>query len=318
MPKNNKITCRLLAASAVSYWIEREGGVSACPLYQSVGYTSEPTILSGGKDAIDAITVGSTTDGSVVVACRGTLSNTTADDKKQVIQDWINNLKVEPVQVPDLPKGCKAHDGFLQAVNLVKSPGGKNVLEEASAQLSAIGNSAKLFVTGHSKGGAMSYIAAAQLIAQGNIPDAIISFAAARPGDGDFAAYVQDKMSNSEIRRYEVKNDIVPHLPPDFRVWDKLQKTFGDHNDDIADWNYDSVGQLYYYDLQDDLEKPTSELARDFLYSKRIFTLGQAIALGKFDQIINEHSLTGSYGPLICPDLPYGDPSVDFEDGFSQ
>ena len=63
MPDNNEMTCRLLAASAVSYWIERAGGLIASPLYGSVGYVAAPTILEGGKDGIDAITVGSTTDG---------------------------------------------------------------------------------------------------------------------------------------------------------------------------------------------------------------------------------------------------------------
>ncbi len=29
MPKNDEMTCRLLAASAVSYWIERAGGITA-------------------------------------------------------------------------------------------------------------------------------------------------------------------------------------------------------------------------------------------------------------------------------------------------
>ncbi|MGR9053499.1 MAG: lipase family protein [Gammaproteobacteria bacterium] len=317
MPEHNETTCRLLSASAVSYWVERDGGLTACPLYGSVGYASVPTILAGGKDGIDAITVGSTTDGCVVVACRGTLSNTTAENKRQVILDWINNLKVEPVKVPGLPENCRAHEGFLKAVNLVKSPSGKNVFEEVASRLAAIGSGAKLFVTGHSKGGAMSYIASAQLIAKGHTPDAIISFAAARPGDGDFAEYVQDNMSGGEIRRYEVKNDIVPHLLPDLKVWDLLEEIVGHQKMDFADWNYDSAGQLYYYDMKGELEVPTGNASRTMVYLQRLVSLGKAIKKGEFEEIVNEHSLTGSYGPLICPNLPYGDVSVDFNDGFS-
>ena len=59
MLESNEITCRLLAASAVSYWVERDGGLTACPLYNRVDYATIPTILEGGKDDIDAITVGS-------------------------------------------------------------------------------------------------------------------------------------------------------------------------------------------------------------------------------------------------------------------
>lgn len=317
MPENNEITCRLLAASAVSYWVEREGGLTACPLYNSVDYVFTPTILQGGNDDIDAITVGTTTDGCIIVACRGTLSSSTGEDKKQIILDWINNLKVKPVQAPGLPNNCRVHEGFLKAVNLVKSPDGKNVFEEVSDQLAAIGNDAKLFITGHSKGGAMSYIAAAQFIAQDKTPNAIITFAAARPGEEDFAKFVEDNMSGSEIRRYEVKNDIVPHLPLDLKVWDLLEDTFGKNNmGDFFDWNYESVGQLYYYDTNGDLEVPTNKLARSLVYFQRLYTLGKAIKEGEFEDIINEHSLTGSYGPLICPNLPYGDSAIDFEDGF--
>ena len=94
----------------------------------------------------------------------------------------------------------------------------------------------------------MSYIVAAQLISKGKIPNVIISFAAARPGDGDFASYVQGKMPDNAIRRYEVKNDIVPHIPPDLKLWNLLEDTFGNSTDDLTDWNYDSVRQLYYYD----------------------------------------------------------------------
>lgn len=95
MPQNDELTCRLLAASAVSYWIERKDGLIESPLYKSVKYASVPTILAGGDDKIDAITVGSTTDGCVIVACRGTLSGTTGEGTKQVIFDWINNLEAE-------------------------------------------------------------------------------------------------------------------------------------------------------------------------------------------------------------------------------
>ncbi|MDH5480813.1 MAG: lipase family protein [Nitrosomonas sp.] len=311
MPENGEITCRLLAASAVSYWIEREGGLAASPLYNSVGYASAPIILVGGKDDIDAITVGSTTDGCVIVACRGTLSSTTGEDKKQVILDWINNLKVKPVKVPGLPDGCRAHDGFFKAVNLVRSSAGKNVFAEVLAQLAVIGSDAKLYITGHSKGGAMSYIVAAQLIAMGRIPDAIISFAAARPGDGDFANYVQDKMSGGEIRRYEVKNDIVPHLPPDLKLWDLLEEAFDGDNENLSDWNYDSVGQLYYYDMDEELEVPKSKISRALVHFQRLVALGKAIKNSEFEEIVDEHSLTDSYGPLICPNLPYGDTAIN-------
>ena len=234
------------------------------------------------------------------------MSATTGEDKQQVILDWINNLNAKPIQVPDLPNGCSAHEGFLKAVNLIKSPDGRNVFEEVAFQLAAIGSGARLYATGHSKGGAMSYIVAAQMIAAGNTPDAIISFAAARPGNGDFTNYIQDKMSGGEIRRYEVKNDIVPHMPSDLKLWDLLDDAFGKDMGEFDDWSYDSVGQLYYYDMDGNLDVPISKTSRALLYFRRLFSLGRAIEKREFKEIIDEHSLTGSYGPLICRNLPYG------------
>lgn len=311
MPQNDELTCRLLAASAVSYWIERKGGLTECPLYKSVKYASVPTILAGGDDDIDAITVGSTTDGCVIVACRGTLSGTSGEGTKQVILDWINNLEAKQIQVPNLPDGCDAHDGFFKAVNFVRSPAEENVFDVVKAQLAAIGSGAKLYMTGHSKGGAMSYIVAAQLIAAGNTPDAIISFAAARPGNEDFANYVQTQMANRVIRRYEVTNDIVPHLPPDLEILKLLDRD----NKDFNNWIYESIGQLYYYDKKGNLEIPTNPISSATLAATRLASLTRAIIDHQFKKIANDHSLTTSYGSLICKNLPYGDAAIDAKDG---
>ena len=312
MPQNDELTCRLLAASAVSYWIERKAGLTECPLYNSVQYASVPTILAGGDDDIDAITVGSTIDGCVIVACRGTLSSTTGENTQQVTLDWINNLKAEQTQVPNLPDGCNAHDGFFKAVNLVKSPTGKNVFDVVKTQLASIGSRAKLYTTGHSKGGAMSYIVAAQLIAAGHTPNAIISFAAARPGNENFANYVQTQMANRFIRRYEVTNDIVPHLPPDLEIL----KLLGGDNKDFNNWIYESIGQLYYYDLKGNLEIPTNPISSTTVAVIRLASLTRAITDRKFKEIADEHSLTTSYGPLICINLPYSDAAIDAKDEF--
>lgn len=312
MSKNHNITCRLLAASATTYWIERAGGITACPYYQHTGYANEPTILTGGIDKVDAITVGSTTDDCVIVACRGTLISATDHDQKQEILDWINNLRFKPVHVPGLPPNCRAHEGFFKAANYVESPAGKNVFDETVAQLKAIGRHAKLYMTGHSKGGAMSYIVAAQFIAAGYIPNNITTFAAARPGDIDFAHYVETRMAHREIYRYEAGNDIVPHLPPDLKVLDLLQEVFGHNN--LSNWDYESVGQLHYYDTDGKLTVASNKLARILANFQRLVSLGEVIVKGEFSKIVDDHDLTKNYAPLICPDLPDGDVRIDAKD----
>jgi len=79
MTENDEWICRLLSASEVSYWVEEPKGLTACPLYNTVDYADTPVILDGGKDDINAITVGTTNDGAVIVACRGTLSSSSSD-----------------------------------------------------------------------------------------------------------------------------------------------------------------------------------------------------------------------------------------------
>lgn len=68
-------------------------------------------------------------------------------------------------------------------------------------------------------------------------------------------------------------------------------------------WIYESIGHLYYYEM-----KGNPSIQSSWSTS--------TIIDHKFKEIANEHSLTTSYGPLICKNLSYGGAAIDAKDGF--
>ena len=73
------------------------------------------------------------------------------------IANWISNLSFNQVSYPKC-NGCKVHNGFYSAWNLAKSTLLKNIQD-----LRAAHRDAPIYVTGHSLGGALAALAAAEL-----------------------------------------------------------------------------------------------------------------------------------------------------------
>ncbi len=44
-------------------------------------------------------------------------------------------------------------------------------------------------------------------------------------------------MTGSEIRCYEVKNDIVSHMPSDLKLWNLLDYAFGKDMGEFDNWS---------------------------------------------------------------------------------
>src|SRR6266849_490439 len=66
------LACRLAKACDVAYYVDRPGGVTACPSYGDVRFTDVPDVAISGVERTDAGLVGSCAD-CVIVAFRGTL-----------------------------------------------------------------------------------------------------------------------------------------------------------------------------------------------------------------------------------------------------
>lgn len=114
---------------------------------------------------------------------------------------WATNLYFDDYVQQSYYAG-KVHPGFSAALNSLWNP--------LYADLAGPRGGLPLFITGHSRGGAIATLAAKALKKEGIPPTAVYTFGAPRVGNSAFA-------NNYGIdQHYRVENDldIVPQLPP--------------------------------------------------------------------------------------------------------
>jgi len=127
-----------------------------------------------------------------VLAFRGTLTEGSA-----TVLDWLNDLHADLISDDRFPG--RVHTGFAASLTALW-PG---IIELATQS----GDDRPLCITGHSKGGALAFLAAHLLAALNPV---CITFAAPRVGDRRFVM----GYDCAKTWRYENPRDIVPHLPP--------------------------------------------------------------------------------------------------------
>jgi hypothetical protein len=172
----------------------------------NVPYQGDPKPACGGLKLINAATVGQTPFG-IIVAFRGTLPIWENDIDKWL--DWLQDFFVEPTTCPSGPNKVpgEVHRGFFDATT--------SIIDAVKDSVSALNPSADnpVFVTGHSKGGALASMGAYILSQNRGIPNVqpVVTFASPRPGDVAFRNAFQTVLGQT---RYENFNDIVPLVPP--------------------------------------------------------------------------------------------------------
>ena len=124
--------------------------------------------------------------GDVIVAFRGT-----AD-----LRNWLTDLDCELVTVLNF----RVHRGFYQALQAVESA--------LDSRLGAA-RPARLWVTGHSLGGALAKLWAA---ARGHEVSGVYTFGQPRVGDASFASFY-DALLKARSFRVVHADDIVPRVP---------------------------------------------------------------------------------------------------------
>lgn len=222
---------RLLFASAQCYAPDR-----------AVGWTAGPEVITApsphGSGSIDRALVGRVPEG-IVLAFRGTLPPFTADDHPpaEVVLDWLNNVDLLSARNTAWPG--RVHAGFAGSVDRLWPQ-----IRAAIGQLIRPGEPNRLFITGHSKGGALANLAAWRALGIEGLdgPVRVLTVAAARAGNGDFrAAY--EAHGGIECTRYESAFDVVPLLPygRDTPGWAKAlaSRVFSG----LADYNFVPVGK---------------------------------------------------------------------------
>lgn len=170
-----------------------------------VGELNWPT-SSGGKAA--------------VVAFRGTLDPRSAIGSNGVatLLDWLNNTECSQIPFDENPtvRTGRVHKGFKDSLDALWPEASGHVGHLIAGQAAPT-----IFITGHSKGGAVANLAAMR--ASELWPNArirVLAFAGARPGDAKFRDAYQAR-PNILTHRYEVRLDPVPNLPPgpEDRLW---------------------------------------------------------------------------------------------------
>jgi triacylglycerol lipase len=137
----------------------------------------------------------------VLVAFRGT--------NPRLPVDWFTDLNALRETVSDLPG--KVHQGFNEALRAVwgPPPAGKEILPQ---RLLDRGGRA-VWITGHSLGGALAELCAAQAFFVNHVPiQGIYTFGQPRVGDETFGKAVQNSLGG-EIFRFINDKDIVPRVP---------------------------------------------------------------------------------------------------------
>ena len=131
-------------ASDVCYSIGAPGGLTSCPFYNDVGFTSPPRSFTA--DMINAALVGATAT-EIILAFRGTLPIDTADWNGFIdsVDDWVHNGEAVLVKAPYAPG--LVHQGFSASLETLWSSAAAAVRQLTATQLPVV-------VTGHSKGGA--------------------------------------------------------------------------------------------------------------------------------------------------------------------
>ena len=246
-----------------------------------------PIGIAAGTDRINACLVGTTGDG-VVVAFRGTLPPGTPD-RAGTILDWFNDLRAELIPVKGI--AGLVHEGFWTALDSLWA----DVVTEVGKRLQP---STKLYVTGHSKGGAMANLAAMRFKNAPGTDPTVYTFAAAHPANEAFAADYNGKIGST---RYEYADDIVPHLPPSlpFRQAFQAVPFFAPLKAQLArDLNYSAVGTLKFIDWDGAIVDDSPGLR-----AQRYAHLTKLLLELKFDQIVRDHSIDcgSGYATAICP-----------------
>ncbi|MDJ0510033.1 MAG: lipase family protein [Crocosphaera sp.] len=134
-------------------------------------------------------------DANIVVVFRG------SDN----IKDWLANFQA--VYDPGPFKETKVHEGFQDAL-FPSVIGITNLIDSAQPK------DKRIWLTGHSLGGALCSLYAGMLIEHGYEVYGIYTYASPRPGNGAFASKLNDRVIGPHYRVVNA-GDVVPHVPPE-------------------------------------------------------------------------------------------------------
>lgn len=120
------------------------------------------------------------------------------------LADWFANFQAVYEQGP--LENTQVHEGFQDALF--------PAVIAITQFLAQSARDKKIWITGHSLGGALASLFAGMLIENGYTVYGIYTFASPRPGDGAFARQLNQGVIGPHYRVVNA-GDIVPHVPPE-------------------------------------------------------------------------------------------------------
>jgi hypothetical protein len=283
---------RMLCSSQCAY------DVSNKCYFRGVGFKAG-TVAKRISKGVNSALIGQTVDG-IVISFRGTLPNSPLD--------WLQNAALFLSPVDDFDDSVKLHTGFYRATKLLWKPLTSTLKDmiqiyyqthplnlpqnqENSDSVDYNATSAnepdskndsnndnwdhipppKIYLTGHSKGGAMASIAAFLMRQSSSLPNPtyVCTFASAKPGNSQFRDLYNQGVNQTS---YEAYLDIIPFLPPDKNMMAKLNDNMTDMVDSLLwsettvgkkdkyKWDYESVGTRKYIDENAEIMDVNNEL----------------------------------------------------------
>lgn len=292
----NPLACKLLKASAYAYQVNATGPISPdTALAGMLGETGEAYgVASGGagqndtdRDAAYLWLSGS----EVIIAFRGTVpyNGTDAATQQRSLEDWLNDANFAPQTDPELGQ---VHKGFRDSFyNLWPAIAKQIQVWQAAGKL---GPQVNVYLTGHSKGGALAMLGALKLRADKLLPvTEVDTFGAPRVGGADFAARYAAQGINGY--RYENQDDVVPHVPLDqmeLTILPLLERVITLSGNQPGD--YVSVGKLHYITSDGGIVSPADAAAEADLAPQRLTEFGAVLLESSQDVmsiVVNAHLL---------------------------
>lgn len=129
------------------------------------------------------------------------------------IDEWIQDAKFAQVSYSFISDGGLTEQGFTEIYATLN----QEILSTLSGLIAGNPN-AKIFITGHSLGGALAVLAAPEIANQSGFPQpTLYTFAGPRAGNPHFAETTYDSRLNTSWRVVNT-NDLVPFLPKEIVV----------------------------------------------------------------------------------------------------
>ncbi len=191
----------------------------------------------------------------------------------QQLSDWKTNLKIRLKAFTILadqeavPPTGRVHRGFLDAWQSVEKQVVYYLKKWRTPQT-------KLWVTGHSLGGALAAVATISLETQGFEVSGLYTFGQPRVADWKLVNYMNARMGN-RIVRYVNNNDIVPIIPPQIIPW-------------VPTRVYGHMGQFRYFNDAGSLRRQSFLFQR---FPDRLFGLIRAIVTSGTPDAVDDHKM---------------------------